>query len=164
MNLSDLLLTSRPPAGLWLLCGPPASGKSSFRRYWWRGMVISPDELRLQIAGAPFDPRFEPVIWTRVRQQVRRRLRSDDAILLDATNIRRADRRRWLSVARAAGQPAFAVVCWDPAVVPPEELLRRNAGRPHPVPAQQVLKKAAAWQPPMPDEGFAGVWTVLGNG
>lgn len=162
MNLGAALLTPAPPPGLWLLCGPPGSGKSTFRRHWWQGAVVSPDELRLQITGTAFDPRREGLVWARVRGQVQRLLAGGQAVLLDATFVRRADRRPWVAAAPAAGQPAYALACWDPERVPVAALLHRNGARLQPVPPGRVAAMAAAWQPPTRAEGFTAVWTVVG--
>lgn len=161
-SLGPALLTPTPPPGLWLLCGPPASGKSTFRRDWWQGPAVSPDELRRRMLGTAFDPRREGLIWARTRQQVLRLLRGEAGVLLDATSVRRSDRRTWVRAAGEAGRPAYAVACWDAPAVPVEILLRRNAARPEPVLEERLQAMAAAWQPPTRAEGFAQVWTVTG--
>lgn len=160
IGLGTALLTPDPPPGVWLLCGPPASGKSTFRRDWWQGPVVSPDELRLELFGTAFDPRCEGIIWTRVRRQVAALLAAGPGVLLDATNVRRADRRPWVRAAAAGGLPAYAIACWDPEAATVAELLRRNAGRPAPVPPERLAALAAAWQAPARSEGFAAVWTA----
>lgn len=159
--LASVLLTREPPAGLWLLCGPPASGKSSFRRHWWAGPVVSPDELRLAIFGVAFDPRREGIVWLRVRQAVGRSLTSGKGVLLDATNVSRAARRPWIRLALDSGVKAYAIACWDPDHTPLAELLRRNAERSESVPAEKVTKLAAAWEPPSRAEGLEAVWAVV---
>lgn len=161
MNLGAALLTPAPPPGLWLLCGPPASGKSTFRRTWWLGPLISPDDLRQQLFRTAFDPRREGILWARVRQQADHLLAAGRGVLLDATNLRRSQRRGWLAAARKAGVPAYAIACWDPARTPVSELLRRNGERPQPVPADRLRAMAAAWEPPARAEGFAAVWTIV---
>ncbi len=161
MRLSDALLTPTPPPGLWLLCGPPASGKSTFRETWWRGAVVSPDELRLQLLGRPYDPEAEGMIWARVRDEVERLLAARRGVLLDATNVERARRVAWVRVAQAAGLPAYALVCWDPQRRPLAWLLQRNAARTRQVPPDKLRELAEAWEPPTAAEGFAGIWSIL---
>jgi predicted kinase len=161
VGLTSALLAPDTAGGLWLLCGPPASGKSTFRHGWWNGPVVSPDELRLAMFGASFDPRREGAVWARVRQQVGRLLPSGTATLLDATNVSRSARRQWLKFAHNAQTQAYALACWDPGRTPVAELLSRNRQRPDPVPEARVISLAAAWQPPSLAEGFGAVWTII---
>jgi predicted kinase len=161
IGLSCLILTPESATGLWLLCGPPASGKSTFRHNWWRGVVVSPDELRLAMFGATFNARREGAVWLRVRQQVARLLPSARGVLLDATSVSRAARRQWVKCARELQAKTYAIACWDPGRTPVAELLSRNRQRPQPVPEARVQSLAAAWQPPSLAEGFASVWTVI---
>lgn len=75
MNLVSNLLTAEPAEGLWLLCGPPASGKSSFRRHGWSGPVVSPDDLRAEVFGDRYYPRGEGLVWARQRTVPEERLK-----------------------------------------------------------------------------------------
>lgn len=160
MNLGTALLTEAPPRGLWVLCGPPGTGKSTFRRLWWRGPVVSPDDLRQAMFGVAHDPRREGVLWKRVRRDVDRHLATRTGLLLDATNLRRRDRKQWIQAGGAAEAPVYAVSCWDPRRIPIAELLRRNSVRERQVPEDQLVRMAQVWEPPAGEEGFVAVWTV----
>lgn len=160
MRLTQML-SNQPPAGLYLLCGPPASGKTFFRHTWWTGNVLSPDDLRLAMLGTAFDPRREGVVWLRVRQQAERELGQGRAVLLDATAVSRAARRPWVQLARKAGRQAYALAAWDPAVTPGATLLERNRRRETPVPDDRLQAMIKAWQPPAASEGFVQVWTLF---
>lgn len=161
MGFAQLLVGESPPAGLYLLMGPPGSGKSTFRHAWWTARVLSPDDLRLAMLGTAFDLRREGVVWMRTRQQAERLLQQEQAVLLDATLVSRSLRRPWVQLAKGTGHPVWALACWDPDVTPAAVLLARNRARETPVPEARALAMIKAWQPPAPAEGFAGVWTVL---
>lgn len=164
VKLAPILLTAEPTPGLWLLCGPPASGKSTFQHFFWSGPVVSPDDLRAAMFGKEYRHRAEGLIWLRAQQQARRLLSAGKGVLIDATNVSRGARRRWIRMAEAAGTPVYAVVCWDPEGEPVDELVRRNAARERTVPEEKLREIAAARETPSRDEGLTGVWTVVADG
>lgn len=162
MSLGSVLLHGQPAAGIWLLCGPPASGKSTFRHDWWVGPVVSPDDLRSAIFGPKYQPRGEGLVWARAKEQARRLLQAGEAVLIDATNISRAARSPWIRMAREKGTNAYAIACWDPERIPLAELLKRNGQRSRTVPEERLMEIAAAWERPSLAEGLQAIWTIIG--
>ncbi|WP_198414052.1 ATP-binding protein [Micromonospora phaseoli] len=135
------------PAGLILLVGPPAAGKSTFARAWVeRGRidadgVVSCDSIRNELFGARVDVGDDPAVFGEMDLRVAARLAAALAVVVDATNVMPPARARMIAWARQHGRPVtvlrFRVV--------DEVLVRRNAGRTGDarVPTDDVLRYAA---------------------
>jgi predicted kinase len=120
------------PAGLILLVGPPASGKSSFARAWVRGGridpdgVVSADAIRVEFFGAAIRVEDDPAVFDEVDSRVAARLAAGLAVVVDATNVTAPARAGLLAWARQYGRPSTALRF----VVDVDALVRRNAARP----------------------------------
>ena len=137
----------RVPAGLILLIGPPASGKSTFARAWVEGGqldadgVVSCDSIRNELCGARVDVSDDPVIFDEMDRRIAARLRAALAVVVDATNVMPHARCRMIAWARQYGRPVTALRFR----VADEVLVDRNSGRLEParVPTGDVLHYAA---------------------
>lgn len=71
-------------------------------------------------------------------------------VVLDATNLKRERRARFLSLARRHGRSTRAVV----VATTPREAVRRNRQRDKAVPEAVIHRLARAYEEPAPEEGF----------
>jgi len=136
---------------LTILVGPPAAGKSTWRRQF-QGEVISPDDIRRDVFGVQYDPRKEPAVWRLAYQRLARALAAGKAVCFDATNLTRARRRPLIQMGRRADAAVEAVVFLRDL----EELLKRDARRPPGKRVGEKVIKAKYEQLEMPtcEEGF----------
>lgn len=82
---------------LYLTIGLPRSGKTTWSRRQ-RVPVVNPDAIRLAIHGKAFDLKFEDLVWFHARIMVESLFKAGhDIVILDATNITKARRDKWLS-------------------------------------------------------------------
>ena len=119
------------PIGLVLLVGPPAAGKSTFARELVRrgridaAGVVSADTIRAELFGTAVRLADDPAVFGEVDARIAARLAAGRPVLLDATNVTPAARRR----ARSWGGPVSALRFAVAGTV----LIARNAARPVPV-------------------------------
>jgi predicted kinase len=124
-----------------LLIGPSGSGKSTFaERHFPAGSVISSDELRAMVAGDPNDQAASGEAFRLLAIIVEGRLRRRLMTAVDATNLRRDSRRRWLRMAADHRLDAVAI-CFD---FPLELYLEHNRSRPGRQVEDDVVRQQAA--------------------
>jgi predicted kinase len=110
--------------------------------------VLSGDETNQNIHGKVFGA---------MRHLLRTRLEiGSSPTILDATNLRRRDRKIWLRLIAKHGAIAEAVH-FD---VPLKLALKRNRNRPRVVPEEVVEQMFKGLQPPTEAEGFAKITTI----
>ncbi len=144
-----------------MLVGLPGSGKSTWAASRKRAVVLSSDQMRLLLSGSETNQRIHGRVFAAMRYLLRERLRLEQALtVIDATNIRRKDRKPFLKIAQAFGARVEAIY-FD---VPLETALQRNSGRARRVPEVAIRAMAARLQPPLLEEGFAAVKKVSANG
>lgn len=99
---------------LYLTVGLPRSGKSTWaKEQGWP--IVNPDSIRLAIHGQRYNPLLEPYVWAIAATMVRALfLAGHNKVILDATNINEASRKKWKSpdwVSRYVPFTASAVEC-----------------------------------------------------
>ncbi|MBK3559874.1 ATP-binding protein [Streptomyces sp. MBT56] len=103
------------PAGLVVLVGPPASGKTSFvralveRRQVDAEAVVSSDEIRTELLGASAEPADSDAADARIFEERDRRIvaRLADGLsaIAESTNVTPRARERLIGLARGFGAP-----------------------------------------------------------
>jgi protein phosphatase len=113
-----VILTLSDPS-LVLLIGPSGSGKSTFARQQFRPTeIVSSDACRALVSDDENDQSVTADAFALVQLLVEKRLKHRRMTVVDATNLRPADRRPYLDAARRAGVPAVALVFdWPEAVL-----------------------------------------------
>lgn len=155
----DVLIV--PGHALILLIGPPGSGKSTFAaRHFGPTEILSSDAFRAMVADDEDDQRATPAAFDLLHRAAGHRLTRARLTVIDATNLRPADRRALLGLARAWNRPAVALVFAVPEAVAQE----RNRGRPERMVDAAVVARGASLAraigdrpAPLLDEGFAAV-------
>jgi protein phosphatase len=123
----------RPPIGVTLpepvvvlLVGPAGSGKSTLAaRLFPADQILSSDAMRAAITGDAADQRANGAVFRALGRTLERRLAAGQTTVIDATNLKAADRRPSLDAARRHGIPVAAIVL----DLPRAEVLAQNAGR-----------------------------------
>lgn len=122
----DVTAIVLPDPALVLLVGPAGSGKSTLARRLFRpDEILSSDAFRAAIAGDEGDQRATRPAFAALGTALERRLAAGQRTVIDATNVRAADRASMLAAARRHGTPVAAIVL----DLPRDVVLARNAGR-----------------------------------
>lgn len=143
-----------------LTVGAAASGKSTLLRdLHERGVVdrtVSTDAIRAELGLAPDET---TTAYAQAQVRVTAALRAGEVVAVDATNVRRRDRARWLAVAAAVGATPVAVRVGVGLDL--EQLRVRDAGRDRHVPpdviADQLRLARASTPEVLAGEGFTVV-------
>lgn len=136
-----------------LLVGLPASGKDTWvTAHAGERPVVHLDSLRAELGVAPEGDQA-PVV-AEARQRAREHLRARRGLVWNATNTTRALRVRLVDLFMRYRARVRLVY----REAPFEELLRRNAARPHPVPEAALRRLAGRLEVPGPEEAHHLVW------
>ena len=155
---SDLTI---PDFALVVLIGSTGSGKSTFAaKHFLPTEVISSDRCRALVSDDETNQDVSADAFDLVREIAGRRLKHRKLTVIDATNVRAADRKAWVELARKWHALPIAIVI-DPGV---EVCVARNALRPDRdfgagVPkrmAMEIRKGMGGLQ----REGFRQVWKL----
>lgn len=144
-----------------VLVGPAGAGKTTFARATFKPtQVLSSDFFRGMVADDEGDQSATPQAHAILHFVAARRLRRGRLTVVDATNVRRQDRRALLHLAARTRTPAVAVL-FD---VPLEVCLERNRSRPERAVEEDVVREQWSLTPTstdvLRDEGFARVHRV----
>jgi predicted kinase len=108
---------------LYILGGLPGSGKTTTCRRLKdqeRCFVVSSDALRLALNAGIYPraddyPKLEPLVWELVRIALTDLIRRGENVAMDATNLSRIDRARWVDLARSVSPAVEVVLLWHTA-------------------------------------------------
>jgi predicted kinase len=145
-----------PRSTVTLVCGLPGSGKDTWIAANMQDhRIVSLDAIRAELGVAPSADQGRVASVARDRARVYLRAGSD--FVLNATNVSRDMRSRWITLCRdydAAVQIVFVET--DPAT-----LRERNLRRDRPVPWPLIERMIRRWEHPNEIEAER-VWTVVG--
>jgi protein phosphatase len=150
-----------PDFALVVLIGASGSGKSTFAaRHFAPTEVISSDHCRALVADDETDQSVSADAFELVKAIAEKRLKHRKLTVIDATNVRAADRKSWIELARRWHALPIAVVV-DPGI---DVCVARNKDRPdRPFGANVVQRMASEirkGQGGLQREGFRQVWKL----
>jgi len=146
-------MSTVPTPRIILLVGLPGSGKSTWARRQGH-TVLSSDEMRLLLSGDEANQNIHQKVFGALRYLLRLRLQAGLAVtVIDATNLRRIDRKPFLRLAKQYGAETEAV--WFD--VPVEVAEARNKSRARVVPEGVIAILAGRLQEPTEAEGFTRI-------
>lgn len=143
-----------------VLIGAAGSGKSTLAaRVFAPDEILSSDAFRAVIAGDERDQRATGAAFRAIVRALERRLAAGELTVIDATNVKRTDRRPWLAAAARHGIPAVAIV-FD---LPRATVLGQDAGRARVVGADVIDRHLAALRRSLDPDALAleGFTTVV---
>ena len=139
-----------------LTVGLPGSGKSTYLERL-KVNAISSDEIRRLIIDDPHNQTVHARVFAAMRYLIRQRISVGRKVTyVDATHLRRWERRPYIQLARRHGCK-LEVWFFD---TPLEVCIQRNDGRERPVPDGVIRKLAEKLEPPVRAEGFDRVVVI----
>ena len=150
-----------PDFSLVVLIGATGSGKSTFAaKHFLPSEVISSDHCRALISDSETDQSVTGDAFDLVREIAGKRLKNRKLAVIDATNIRPADRKGWIELAREWHALPVAIVL-DPGI---DICIARNRARPDRAFGAQVVQRMALelrrGYGGLQREGFRQVWKL----
>ena len=150
-----------PEFSLVVLIGSTGSGKSTFAaRHFLPTEVISSDRCRALVCDSETDPGVSGDAFDLVCEIAGRRLKNRRLAVIDATNVRAADRKRYIELARRWHALPVAVVL-DPGI---DVCIARNKARPDRPFGGQVVQRMVSeihrGLGGLHREGFRHVWKL----
>ncbi len=144
-----------------VLVGPAGSGKTTFARaHFAPTQILSSDFFRGMVSDDEGDQSASPQAHAILKFVAARRLRRRRLTVVDATNVRRQDRRSLLQLAARLGRPAIAVLFDTPLDV----CLERNRRRSERQVEEAVIREQWAMTPTTTEglsgEGFVRVYRL----
>jgi protein phosphatase len=147
-----------------LLIGPSGAGKSTFAHAHFRPTeIVSSDDLRAMLTDDAADQDASAEAFHILSLVINGRLKRRLLTVVDATNLRAANRKSYRRLAARYGIPVVAIA-FDSAV---HEYLSRNAGRPDRVVDDEVVTsqadRMAVALVDLADEGYESVHILRGD-
>lgn len=134
-----------------IMVGLPRSGKSSkAKEFQDQGAtILCPDVFRIALHGHTYLPSAENIIWATIELTAKALVMQGHSIVIDATNITKFSRSKWIKLAKDLKVPAYIV--WMKATK--ELCLERNTGAGS-VPNGVIERMDSSFQDPTVEEAF----------
>lgn len=150
-----------PDFSLVVLIGATGAGKSTFAARWFAPTeVISSDACRGLVADDPNDQSVSTDAFDLVRAIAEKRLKHRRLTVIDATNVRPAERKAWVEIARRWHALPVALVI-DPGL---DVCVDRNRQRPDrdfgPGVPQRMIHEIRRGLRGLQREGFRQIWQL----
>jgi protein phosphatase len=150
-----------PDFSLVVLIGSTGSGKSTFAaKQFLPTEVISSDHCRALVSDSETDQGVTADAFELVREIAGKRLKHRKLAVIDATNVRPADRKGWIALARQWHALPVAIV-FDPGI---DVCIERNRARPDRAFGGQVVQRMVSEVRRgfggLQREGFRQVWKL----
>jgi protein phosphatase len=154
-----------PPSALVALVGPAGAGKTTFAAAnFGPSQVLSSDQCRLLVADDEADMSASAAAFAVLYFIAARRARRGLLTVIDATNVRRADRQRVIWLAARHKRPAVAILF----ALPLELCLARNQARVgrqvEPGVVREQWAQLSASAETLGEEGFSAIYTFRDGG
>ena len=161
MRAPDKLQIEIPDFALVVLIGASGSGKSTFAAtHFLSTEVISSDHCRGLVSDDETDQSASADAFDLVRTIAEKRLKRRKLAVIDATNVRAADRKSWVEVARRWHALPVAIVI-EPGI---DICIERNKSRPDRQFGGQVVQRMVAeirkGLRGLQREGFRQIWQL----
>jgi predicted kinase len=141
------------------MAGLPGTGKSTFARRLAAAtgaVILESDAIRSMLFGSPVHDSGESrVLFAAIFEAAGRLLRDGHTVIVDATNLKRSDRRPAHELAAATGAPLVIVHTSAPEDVVLERLRRRHLGlddADHSLAGEAVYRHMAEEAQPIPED------------
>jgi predicted kinase len=145
---------------LYLTCGIPASGKSTWTSKFLQNnpntIVICPDDIREELTGDASDQSKNKEVWELAYERLNTALCRKLDVLFDSTMVDEVSRKFPLEISKKYKAETIAVAF----PVGLETALKRNAGRDRKVPEDVIRKFYERFVFPDESEGFDNVIVV----
>ena len=134
-----------------MMVGVSGSGKSTTAERLNGFKVVSSDAIREELYGDASDQRHPEVVFQIAHKRVCEFLEVGMNVVLDATNLRKKDRKELLE--KISYIPDVKKICWleDVSV---EDCIKAQDGRERKVPVEVIKKQSRKLQRPELDEGW----------
>ncbi len=139
---------------LYVMCGIPGSGKSTFTgKLKEKGVVvISTDEIRKELTGSEEDQSANKKVFKLAYARTEKALQSGKNVCFDATNT---SVRARAGVLKCAGEDVRKVcICMK---TDKETCMYRNENRARKVPTEVIMRMIKGYEEPTKKEGFNAI-------
>lgn len=141
---------------VWITCGPPGSGKSTFLAKHAQGPIISRDNIRFAFLEEGSDYfSMEDIVWTEFIKQIQFYINNIHYtnIYIDATHLNRKSRNKLLTALDLSNVTEINALCFNTSL---DTCLKRNAQRSGlaKVPETAIKNMYKSYQYPNNQENF----------
>ncbi len=130
-----------------IMCGIPASGKSTIAKFF-NGNIVSTDSIREELYGDENIQGNGKEVFSLAYSRIRNYLSLGENVIFDATNIRKKDRKIITDIGREYN--CNNVICY--CKTPIDTALERNSNRQRVVPESVIERMYKNFETPSYDE------------
>jgi len=142
---------------MYILCGLPGSGKSTWLEYrtFSNEIVLCPDEFRKTITGQDYYAPLDEIVWFCVKNAARVLIKQVD-LIIDATSLSKGSRSQWIRIAQEAGVQVWCYYFDTPLELCKERIEKRERV----VPDEVMERMVNQFEYPTLDEGFEEILNI----